>query len=245
MSLWRIYLVEAKYECLRMLRAPGFSIPFLGLPVLLYLLFGVLIFGNAARSDPSVGKFLFGAFAVVGVAGVGMFGFGVGLAIEREQGYLRFKRALPMPPAAHLVAKVAMAMLFALLIVITMTAAAVPFGHLALTAGELFRFAAVCVLGSVAFCAAGLCIGARVSARAAPAVVNLVYLPMLHLGGLFYPLPAFLAAAAPIWPVYHLHQLALAALGAPHRGESAIHVAILAAEALVFGLLAIRRRDHD
>ena len=41
----RAYLTEAKYECLRMLRAPSFGVIFLSLPVLLYLLFGVVLFG--------------------------------------------------------------------------------------------------------------------------------------------------------------------------------------------------------
>ena len=50
--LWRAYLTEAKYESVRMLRAPAFAIPFLGLPVALYLLFAVLLFGDAFRSDP-------------------------------------------------------------------------------------------------------------------------------------------------------------------------------------------------
>jgi hypothetical protein len=37
----RAYYTETKYECIRMLRTPGFSIPFLGIPALLYILFGV------------------------------------------------------------------------------------------------------------------------------------------------------------------------------------------------------------
>ncbi|HKN60781.1 MAG TPA: hypothetical protein VJW93_06370, partial [Candidatus Acidoferrales bacterium] len=39
----RAYLTEAKYESIRMLRMPSFGIPLLVLPVMLFLLFGVLI----------------------------------------------------------------------------------------------------------------------------------------------------------------------------------------------------------
>jgi hypothetical protein len=112
------YAVETRYECLRMLRAPGFAIPFLGLPVLRYLLFAVVLFGAAVRNDPAAGAFLFTGFTVFGVVGPGMFGFGMVLAIEREQGLLRLKRALPSPPAAWLLARMLMAMLFAGLIVL-------------------------------------------------------------------------------------------------------------------------------
>ena len=50
--LLRAYLTEARFECLRMFRVLGFSIPFLMLPVALYLLFGVVLFGDAVRNDP-------------------------------------------------------------------------------------------------------------------------------------------------------------------------------------------------
>lgn len=238
---WRAYLTEARYESLRMLRAPGFAVPFLGLPVLLYLLFAVLMAGAAARSDPALARFLFTGFAVFGVVGPGMFGFGVVVATEREQGLLRLKRALPMPPAAYLLAKTLMAMLFAGLVMVTMLVAALTLGHLALTAGQAAAVAAIGVLGAVPFCALGLLIGGWATARSSPAFVNLIYLPMLHLSGLFYPLPKVLRALAPVWPTYHLNQLALGAVGGTAQGSAIVHVAVLAGVSLLFGLLAVRR----
>ena len=98
--LLHAYLTEAKYECLRLLRSPAFAGPFLGLPVLLYLLFGVLLFGDALGKDPKAALFLFMGFATFGVMGPGMFGFGITIATERERGLFALKRALPMPPAA-------------------------------------------------------------------------------------------------------------------------------------------------
>jgi ABC-2 type transport system permease protein len=237
----RAYLVETRYECLRMLRAPGFAIPFLGLPVLLYLLFAVVLFGDAVRADPGAGAYLFCGFTVFGVVGPAMFGFGLVLAQEREQGLLRLKRALPMPPAANLVSRMAMAMLFAALIVVLVSAAAQTLGGLALAPAQLLAIFVVGVLGALPCSALGLVLGAYVSGRAAPAVVNLVYLPMLHLSGLFYPLPPLLRSLAPVWPTHHLHALALAAAGVPSHGSPAVHIAVLAAETLVFGALALRR----
>src|SRR5208282_2619956 len=122
--LLRAYLAEARFECLRMFRVLGFSIPFLVLPAALYLLFGVVLFGDAVRNDPATGKFLFTAFAVFGVMGPGMFGFGATLATEREQALLTLKRALPAPRGSYLLAKLLMTMLFAFLVMATMIAAA-------------------------------------------------------------------------------------------------------------------------
>src|SRR5580698_1634886 len=54
-QLLRAYLIEARFECLRMFRVLGFSIPFLVLPAALYLLFGVVLFGETVRNDPATG----------------------------------------------------------------------------------------------------------------------------------------------------------------------------------------------
>ena len=43
-----------------------------------------------------------------------LFGFGVGVAVERGQGWLLLKRATPMPPLAYLLAKMATAVAFGL-----------------------------------------------------------------------------------------------------------------------------------
>lgn len=58
------------------------------------LLMGVVIFGAAIAKDAQAGVFVFAAFSVFGVAGPGMFGFGMVVALEREQGLVRLKRAL-------------------------------------------------------------------------------------------------------------------------------------------------------
>ena len=63
------YLMEAKYESLRMLRSPSFAGPFLLLPAGLYLLFGALLFGTDFAKDPKAAMFIFMGFSVLGVMG--------------------------------------------------------------------------------------------------------------------------------------------------------------------------------
>jgi ABC-2 type transport system permease protein len=239
--LLRAYLAEARFESLRMLRVLGFSLPFLFLPVALYLLFGVVLFGDAVRNDPATGKFLFAAFAVFGVMGPGMFGFGATIATEREQGLLTLKRALPAPAGSYLLAKLLMTMLFAFIVMATMIPAALLLGHLPLTFVQCASVAVINILGSLPFCAIGLFIGTRASGKAAIAFVNLIYVPMMHVSGLFYPLPKFLRALSPVWPTYHLQQLVFAGLGMPAYGKSTIHVAVLAGVTVVLTALSIRR----
>jgi ABC-2 type transport system permease protein len=235
------YLTEAKYECTRMLRSPAFAGPFLGLPVALYLLFGVLLFGDALSKDPKEELFVFMGFAIFGVMGPGMFGFGIAVATEREKGLFALKRALPMPPGASLLSKLAMSMLFVAIIMVSMIVA-MPLGHLKLAAGQLVALSVVCVLGSAPFAALGLFVGTWASAKAAPALVNLLYLPMIYLSGFLIRMPKTMEWIEKFSPGFHLHQLALRAIGAPNAGwQPWVHVAVLAAVTVVFTVLAVRR----
>lgn len=238
--LLRAYFTEAKYETLRMLRTPAFAIPFLGLPALLYLLFAVVIFGSAIRSDPQAGLFIFAAFALFGVMGPGMFGFGMLVASEREHGLLTLKRALPMPSAAYLLAKMLMAVMFAAIVMATMLAVS-PLGHLSLGFGQVAIVTLVSILGALPFCAVGLFIGVRTTSRSAPAFVNIIYQVMMHVSGLFYPLPKFLRAIAPVWPTYHLQQLFFSAVGIPSSGRAITHIAVLVGLTVVLTVFAVRR----
>lgn len=237
----RAYYTETKYECIRMLRTPGFSIPFLAIPVLLFMLFGIVIFGSATRTDPDAAKYIFTAFATLGMMGPGMFGFGMALAIEREQGLLKLKRALPMPPASFLVAKMVMAMLFGLIIMATMIVAGVTLGHVSLNVGQILAVTTLCVLGTIPFSAIGLLIGSLASGKSSAAYVNIIYQVMLQLSGLFYPLPKFLRTIAPVWPTHHLQQLVMRVIGAPSSGQPIIHILALIGVTLLFTLLAMRQ----
>ena len=232
------YAAETRYEFVRAMRVPGFAIPFLVLPVALYLLFAVVLFGPI--KDPKAALSIFTAFAVFGVMGPGMFGAGVFLATDRDAGLLTLKRALPMPQAAYLLAKALVAMLLVAVIMLTMLIAGLVCGHLSLSAGEALSFTAVNTLGALPFCALGLFIGTRAGAKSAPAFVNLAYLPMIYLSGFFFPLKG-LSPIQYASPAYYLDQLALKAVGAPSHGSPIVHVAVLTGVTILFAAFALRR----
>lgn len=234
------YVTEARYECLRMLRSPSFGAIFLSLPVLLYLLFAVVIFGHPLQSDAKAAIAVFTGFAVFGVIGPAMFGFGVTVAIEREQGLLRFKRALPAPSGAYLIAKMFMALLFAIIIMASMGLVALFVAHVPISASRLASITIINVVGALPFCAIGLFIGTIAKGTAAPGFTNLVYLPMIYLSGLFFPLPKSLATVAPIWPAYHLNQLVLGAAGVLTTAAGT-HLTVLVGVTALFTWLALRR----
>jgi ABC-2 type transport system permease protein len=175
------------------------------------------------------------------------------VATEREQGLLRLKRALPMPTASYVLAKMAMTMMFAFIIMITLILAAVFIGHARITISQYLMITFLDVLGSLSFCAIGLFVGARASAKSAPAFVNLAYLPMMHLGGLFYPLPKSIQPLEFISPAFYLNRLNLYVAGAQSMDSLALGtgpsshatpvlcIAVLVIVTLFFGVFANRR----
>lgn len=237
----RAYLLEARYEFLRLLRTPSFSLPCLLFPPVFYLLFGVLLGG---KGGPAAASYMLAGYSVFGVMGVALFGFGVTVAMDREQGLLTLKRAQPMPPGAYLVAKMAMAALFAAIILALLAVLAVGVAGVRLSALQWLALVTTCLVGVLPFSALGLWLGTLVGGRGAPALINLVYLPMAFLSGLWVPLgmlPSFLQSVAPAWPAYHLAQIAQKVVGVDAGRPMLLHVAVLVAITSVFFLLARRR----
>lgn len=237
----RPYLLEARYEFVRLLRTPSFVLPTLLFPPLFYVLFGVLL---GSRGGPAAAQYMFAAYGVFGILGCALFGFGVTIAIERERGWLTYKRALPMPPGAVLVAKTAMAMTFAAIISLMLALIAAGLTGVRLAPLQWLGLFVVNVLGTLPFCAIGLWIGTLVGGSASPALVNIVYLPMAFLSGLLIPLsvlPPVLGTLAPAWPAYHLGQVALKIVGRDAGGSLLVHLGVLAVITIAFFVLARRR----
>lgn len=236
-SRWRIYRAEALCELRRAWRTPAFVLPSLLFPVLFYSLFGLLLGRGHAP------QYLLATYCVFGAMAPALFGFGVQLALDREGGLLTLKRALPVPPLAPLLARLMMVVLFALLVAMVLIGVATLAG-VALSVGTLLHLMAVAAFAALPLGAIGLWIGSHVGASAAPAVVNLVYLPLALLSGLWLPLsalPPVFSTLAPLWPTWHLAQLALPAVGEPAQGSAAVHIAVLLAVSGVALGLARRR----
>jgi len=73
------YVQEAKAECLRYLRNPGFLLPTLLFPSVFYVMFGIFL-GHANSADAP--RYLLASYGTFGVMAPGLFGFGVSLALE-------------------------------------------------------------------------------------------------------------------------------------------------------------------
>jgi ABC-2 type transport system permease protein len=223
--LLRIYNKETKYEFLKLLRAKSFSLAVIGFPVMLYIIFG-LANRHVQNGNVHVAKYILGGYACFGLVGAALFGIGVGLASERAAGWLELKRASPMPPMAYLFAKCITAVAFGIIIVSVLTTLAVTMGGVSLSASELIRMLGITIVGSIVFASMGLLLALVVPANAASGIINLIYLPMSFMSGLWVPiqfLPHWLQRIAPALPTYHLAQLMQNIFGYADAASMASH----------------------
>jgi ABC-2 type transport system permease protein len=245
MRLLRAYATEAKFEFFKSLRTAAGAIPFLLMPVPLYLFFGVVLAGNMPemRTNPQIADYVFAGWCVFAVMMPAIFGVGCSLAVERTAGLHRLKRAQPAPTGAYIIAKLVMSLAFATIAMTELIIAALWSGTLTMSGWHLLGFSLTMIIGALPFCAIGLCIGAYISGSAAPAIANLIFLPMLYLSGLFFPLPGAMKNFVVIWPAFHLNQAALAVGGVTKFVfvQPTVTIGVLLAVTLLFGGLALQR----
>ncbi len=207
-----LYVKEAKYEFLKYLRLPIYSLSTVLFPVMFYILFGLMMNRQTTFDRMTVSKYLLATYGTFGVMGASLFANGAGVAAERGLGWMQVKKASPMPPFANFLAKFVVGMIFSSIIELALISLGVVFGGVQISLLTAVKLLATLVLGALPFCAMGLAIGYFAGPNSAPAVVNMIYLPISFLSGLWVPitmLPKFLQHVATGLPPYHLAQLAL------------------------------------
>jgi len=251
-SSFKIFLTEMRYEVLGALRRKAFTFSAIGFPVMFYCLFGLIMNRNEEMSaGVSVAKYLLGGYAVFGALGAAIFGIGIGVAMDRNAGWLELKQASPMPPLAYVLSKCVMAVVFSLIIVSILTVLGIMLGHVHITFTEFWHIALFAAVGAVPFSCLGLAMAFLVPPTSAGGIANMIYLPMSFLSGLWVPirfLPHILQQIAPIFPTYHLAQLMYGALGAPTLGSNLSHwMSLLGFTLLMLGItwLAFRRQEQN
>lgn len=244
-----IYWKETKYEFLKRWRLPVYSLSVILFPAMFYTLFGLILNRDLSGGHKEAATYLLATMGCYGVMGVALFAFGVGIAMERGQGWLEVKRASPMPVAAYFTGRVVSCLVFSLIVFLTLFTLGVLFGGVRLMPSQIFGLAATLVFGSVPFCAFGLVIGYLAKPNSAPSIVNMIYLPLSFLSGLWMPigvLPSFLQKLAIALPPYHLGQLALHMAGVESRGDVHTHLNVLIGFTLVslgVAMLGFRRDE--
>lgn len=240
----RLYWNESRFEFLKLLRMPSYSVSTILFPLMLYIFFGLMM-PSRGSGGVQLSRYLLGTYGAFAVMGATLFAIGVGISAERGMGWLQAKRASPMPPLAYFVAKGVVALSFSAIVITLLFVLGATAGGVNMPWTAWLRLGGMLLLGSVPFGALGLAIGMLIGPNSAPMAVNILYLPMSFCSGLWIPLPMlpkYLQKAAPFLPAYHLGKLGLHSVGASVSGSVLSHCVALAAFAFVF--LAIAWMGH-
>ncbi len=192
-------------------RQPGFWVPTVLFPSMLYAFFGAgfMSFGPAAG-------YAMASFAVYAVLGVGFYQFGVTVAQDRADPFVIWQRLLPGSSIAPWVARVLVGMGFATLaMTLVLMLGKLLSGVVLDEAVAWLRLAGITLMAAFPATLMGTALGSIASPRAAVPLANLIFLPLAYLGGLWMPpylLPEFVTAIS-IWtPTRAMGELAWAAL---------------------------------
>jgi ABC-2 type transport system permease protein len=250
-NLAQIYWLQFKYEFLKQLRIPFTWVGTIIFPLAFYSIFGLIFSygGEGSELDPMVSASYLANYGAFGVMGVALFSFGVGVATERGQGWLRLSRATPMPPTAYFTAKIGASMVFGAFSLLSLFLGGLLVGGIHMPITLWLGLFLMLLIGCLPFCALGLVLGYAAGPNSAPILANLIYLPVAIVSGLWVPiefLPAFLQRIALFLPAYHYAQLAQFPLGTGHGRPIWFHLGALVTFTVICLALAVflYRRDE-
>lgn len=198
--LSRMVLAQTAYELRTLLRNGEQLLLTLIIPVVLLVLFGtadLIDMGTDRRID-----FLTPGVLALAVMSTAFTGQAIGTGFERRYGVLKRLGATPLPRSGLISAKTLTVVLVELLQALVIGAVALPLGwrpH-----GDPFSVVLIVLLGTAAFSGLGLLMAGTLRAEATLAAANLVYVLLLVLGGVIFPLdrfPAGLRSALELLPI--------------------------------------------
>jgi ABC-2 type transport system permease protein len=165
----------------------GFTLLF---PIVLLVLFATIFGGKIDGTDVKVSQYYVAGIIGSVVMSTGFVSTAISVAFDRDAGLLKRLAGTPMPKASFFIGRVVAVFLLVLAQIAILIVLGVAFYHLKLpsSAGRWFTFAWVIVLGTLASTLLGLAVGGRISnAKAAPAVVNLPFVVLQFISGVFLP----------------------------------------------------------
>ncbi|MBV8198087.1 MAG: ABC transporter permease [Candidatus Eremiobacteraeota bacterium] len=234
---------HTRVSFLDLIRWPGYVVPTVLFPAMFYVLFD-LPFARRHAEVATATTLAFIAFAVVGVS---LYQFGVGIAQERGRPWERFLRTLPANTAVRFGARIATAMIFALLAAGLVAIVARLLTPVDLNALQWLRVAAFTLCGGIPFVLMGIALGYWASARAAVPLATACNLLLAYGGGLWMPpddLPGFVAKLSPYLPTRQFADLLWSVTGSSHAGAALTGLGLYT---LVFAIVAVigYRRDEQ
>lgn len=207
----RLFWHQLRFEWKLFWRNPASVFFSVGLPLVFLFLLGA-VFGNSDNKDYAYGlladQYLVPAIMTLGIVSASFVNVAMTITYQREMGVLKRLRGTPLPTTVFVSARTASAVVNSLLIAFVILLA----GHLAygidVGLSRLVGTLVVTVFGAISFCALGFALTIVIPNQgAAPAITNMITLPLYFISGVFGDtanLPTVLADIGKIFPISHL-----------------------------------------
>lgn len=196
-------LLLSQAEVGRFRRNPRYLIFTIGLPVMLYL-----IFGKQTASLHGYGV-SFSAFYMVGMAAFGAFSGAfnnnaIRISQERKDGWIRQLRLTPLPANAYVVGKVIASMATTVPSIVIVLLLGRFYGGVRMAPWQWVVIAVAIWFGTLIFAALAVAIGYRIDPDSVQPVAMVVFFFFTIFGGLWFPLSGALKKFGEITPTYQV-----------------------------------------
>jgi ABC-2 type transport system permease protein len=188
----------------------GFTLLF---PIVLLVLFATIFSGTIkGTGGVSVAQYFIASIMGSVVMSTGFVSTAISVAFDRDAGLLKRLAGTPMPKASFFLGRVIAVFLLVLAQAAILMILGVVFYDLRLptSPARWFTFAWVILLGALSSALLGLAVGGRIrNAKAGPAVVNLPFVVLQFISGVFLPfsdLSATLKTVSGLFPLRWLAQ---------------------------------------
>jgi ABC-2 type transport system permease protein len=177
------------------------------LPIILLLLFGQIFHGQIGHTGVDFRQYFIAGIIASGLMSATFVNLGVSIATDRDEGTLDRLATTPLQATAYFAGKALLAFAVCVLEVAVLLAIGVGMLglHLPDTAERWFTLAWVLLLGSITCSLLGIAVGSAVrSARGSFAVLNLPYLVLSFISGVYFvfsALPKGLQQVAALFPL--------------------------------------------
>jgi ABC-2 type transport system permease protein len=236
----RAISAQTRAELLLQLRRGENAIVTLAVPLGVLIFFSKVDAVTTDFSDPV--DFLVPGVLALSVMAAAMVSLGIATGFERRYGVLKRLGSTPLSRGGLLAAKTATVLLLEVIQFVLVIATGVALGWK--MTGGVFAALALLLLGTTAFAGIGMLMAGTLRAEANLAASNALFLVLLFLGGMAYPLdklPAVVEDFAKLLPAAALSETVRAVLaGKPFPGGEFVVLAVWAVAAPVVAARSFR-----
>jgi ABC-2 type transport system permease protein len=206
-SLPRLVAARVRYETKTFFRRTQAWVFTLLFPIVFLGLFGFIFDGDFEGTNVTYAQVLFAGIIGSSIMSAGFVSLAIGIAFEREQGMLKRLGGMPLPRCAYFLGKVGHVIIVTIMEMIILGVMGVVLFDVSLptSPSRIATLVWVVALGITGSSLLGIAVGGlATSGKSAPAVVNLPYVALQLVSGVFIPfneLPRWLTTVAGIFPL--------------------------------------------